>query len=120
MKTGQMDGKVYLDRPDFVRDDLGEVKEIFEEVAFVWRQKRFLRGRESDEARSQFPEASVVFEIWFSPEVEKVSTDWRLREGNGDKFSVIDAIPVPGGRPEKLMIYCKGRVAPETLTEDEE
>lgn len=119
MNTGRMDGKVYIDRPKFLRDDLGEVKENFSEVGFVWREKRFLRGREADEARSQFPEASVIFEIWYSEDIASVSADWRLREENGDKFSVVDAIPVPGGRPEKLMIYCKGRQAPETNTTDE-
>jgi head-tail adaptor len=120
MNTGRMDGKVFVDSPDFTRDNLGEVSENFSEVAFVWREKRFLRGREADEARSQFPEASVIFEIWYSDEVSSITTDWRLREENGDKFSVIDSIPVPRGRPEKLMIYCKGRQAPETPTSDEE
>lgn len=119
MNTGRMDGKVFIDSPNFTRDGLGEVTENFSEVASVWREKRHLRGREADEARSQFPEASVIFEIWYSEDISSISTDWRLREDNGDKFSVIDAIPVPGGRPEKLMIYCKSRQAPEEVTRDE-
>tara|TARA_R110000796_G_scaffold173868_1_gene290815 strand:+ start:6733 stop:7089 length:357 start_codon:yes stop_codon:yes gene_type:complete len=117
MNTGRMHGKVFIDRPTFTKDGVGGVTETFVEVAEVWREKRHLRGREADEARSQYPEASVVFELWHSPDIAELAADWRLREGTVN-FSVIDAIPVPADRAEKFLVYCKSRIAPVTPSVD--
>ena len=109
MNTGRIDGKVHVERPTMVLDALGGKTERFEEVAYPWRELRFLRGRELAEARSQVGEVSCVFEIWFSPEVADMDSRWRLREDDDQNFSILNVVPVPGGRPEKLMVYCKGR-----------
>lgn len=109
MNAGRLDIRVNLLTISTAPNSSGDAIETTAPLADVWASHKFLKGREMLEAKEMYSEVECVFEIRYSNDVKGL-TSKDVIVSRGLIYDIIgDPIPVPGGRPTKLVIYTKRR-----------
>jgi SPP1 family predicted phage head-tail adaptor len=107
MNAGLLDTRLTIQEMVSAPNDSGDVIETPSSQPPVWASKKFLKGRELIEAKAIYDEVEVLFTIRYSTEVSGTTSKHQLLS-QGDYFDIMgDPLPVPGGRPTKLLIYAK-------------
>lgn len=108
MNPGSYDALVVIQSRTIAPNDSGDPVETWITLHSPWCSMRYLRGRELVDAKQKYGEVDVRFSTHFSPELESVDTTMRIVV-NTKYFDILEAVPVPGGRPDRLEIYAKTR-----------
>ncbi len=109
MNAGLLDTRITIQTMASAPNDSGDVVETPSTLATVWASKKFLKGRELIEALAVYDEVECLFTIRYSADVSGTTSKHRILS-QGDFFDIVgDPLPVPGGRPTKLLIYTKRR-----------
>lgn len=107
MNAGQLDTRISIQKVTTAVNDSGDPVESVEPLSTVWSSMKFLKGRELIEAKEIYDEVECLFTIRYSSDVAETSAKHQVT-AKGEVFNIIgDPIPVPGGRPTKLLIYTK-------------
>jgi len=105
MNPGRLNRRVTLQRQDTARDEVGQAKPVWTDVATVWAAVLPLRGREYFESAKVNSEITVRIIIRYRADVK---ASWRaVSDGNG--YDIVEIINPAYGKRE-LQLMCK-RVA---------
>jgi len=105
MNPGKLNRRVTLQRQDTARDEVGQAKAVWTDVATVWAAVLPLRGREYFESAKVNSEITVRIIIRYRADVKP---SWRAVSG-GDAYDIVEVINPADGRTQ-LQLMCK-RVA---------
>lgn len=108
IEPGKLDQRITIKRPSTERTFTGGHKYAYSDFKTVWAEIRYLKGRELVEAAQRFAEVEVKFTIRYSGEVSSVTAK-DIISHNGVEYDILAALPIPGGRPEKIEILARGR-----------
>jgi SPP1 family predicted phage head-tail adaptor len=108
MNPGDLDTKITIQTPTHTPSDLGEQEPSWATVATEWASKKHLRGQEYEQAQQIASETETKFTIWYSSNTSGITAKDKVVEGSIE-YDILAAIPVPGGRPEKIELYTKRR-----------
>jgi len=105
MNPGKLNRRVTLQHQNTVRDEVGQAKAVWTDVATVWAAVLPLRGREYFESAKVNSEITVRIIIRYRADVKP---SWRVKHG-ADAYDIIEIINPADGKRE-LQLMCK-RVA---------
>jgi len=106
--SGRRDTKAIIKRPVFTTNALGERSATFEEVSTEWVELRWLRGKEAEQAQQITSEVEAKITCLYHAALESLAPEYQVLIGT-DIFDVLEALPIPGGRPVKVEILAKKR-----------
>lgn len=84
----------------------GFVSSGWSNLTDVWAERQNLRGKENELAGQRLAEAETMFTIRYSSDVAAVDATHRVKQGS-ETFDIVEAIPVPGGKPDRIELYTK-------------
>lgn len=108
MNPGTLDTPCEIRIPTQEVVGLGDVETTFSTVPDLWCSLRYLRGQELVDARQLVAEAEVKFVLRWSEDLDEVDAKSEIVV-DGKIFDILEAFPVPGGRPDKLELLAKRR-----------
>ena len=106
---GKHDTKIAIQSLSLTAGPIGNRVESWTTVHSPWAKKRWLKGRELEEARQKVAKADVAFEVRYCSELEDLDAKHRVLEGTVE-YDILDVQPIPGGRPEKFYILAETRI----------
>lgn len=110
MNPGKYDTLITFERATPSTSPGGDVTSTWVAIARgqVWSSRKFLKGQELVEAKQIVAEVEAQFEVRFSTDVAGVVPKDRIND-HGNLYDVLEIIPIPGGRPERLRVLVKRR-----------
>lgn len=87
---------------------MGDVEDTFATIPDLWCSLRYLRGQELVDARQLVAEAEAKVVLRWQDELSEVDTKSEIVI-HDEVFDILEAFPVPGGRPEKMELLVKRR-----------
>lgn len=110
MNSGQLDTRILITQPTVEPNDIGDAVEVFSVLGKRWAEVRFLKGRELVDALQKVSEVDTKFVIRYDSIFSQLNTKSRITiVKNNEVYDVLEALPIPGGRPEKIEILAKRR-----------
>lgn len=108
MNAGRLDKRVSLMQPSAALGASGDphAAESFTEFVTRRAEVKHLRGTELDRGRALHEEVQTKITVRYDSKTKIVTSDWRIHIGQ-EVYDILAPIPVPGGRPEKIEIFCK-------------
>lgn len=108
MNAGRLDTKVSLMQPSIGPGTAGDPHDSasFSEYTTRRAEVKHLRGNELDQARAISEEVQTKITVRHDSKTAIVKADWRVHVGQ-EVYHITHALPIPGGRPEKVELYCK-------------
>jgi len=105
MNPGKLNRRVILQRQTTARDEVGQAKAVWTDVATVWAAVLPLRGREYFESAKVNSEITVRIIIRYRSDVKP---SWRA-VSDGNSYDIVEIIN-PADSRTQLQLMCK-RVA---------
>lgn len=110
MNGGTLDTKIRIESPTVAPGDLGDPVTTWTTLAGPWAEVRYLRGRELIDAQQRVAEVDTKFIVRYSSSLMGLPTTAQIViAATGKAFDILEALPVPGGRPEKIEFLAKRR-----------
>lgn len=103
MNAGRLDSKALIQRRADTRASDGSVVTAWRDVAMVPAGLKYLSGSKTTESNQRTGEADATITIRYHSSVAAIDSTHRVKIGTL-AFEVIEAIPSPGGRPERIDI----------------
>lgn len=110
MNPGILDTLVLVESLAVTPGDMGDAVESWIPVSSPWATMKNLVGRELIEAQQRVAETDTKFTVRYSSTTSNISTKCRIIVPKFETvYDILEALPMPGGRPDRIEILAKRR-----------
>lgn len=110
MNPGVMDTLILVEALAVSPGAMGDAVESWIPLSSPWATMKNLVGRELIEAQQRVAETDTKFVIRYSSTTSSITTKCRITVPKfGTIYDILEALPMPGGRPERIEILAKRR-----------
>lgn len=110
MNPGKLDTLIQIECPAVTPGAMGDAVTTWSPLASPFAEVRNLTGRELVEAQQIVAETDTKFVVRYSSTTRNANARCRIRvPSSGAEYDILENLPMPGGRPERLEILAKRR-----------